>query len=165
MPNKVYAAPGTVLTIQSSGGDAVITPTSVSNGAGRISARLDRGAGSVPALYRWHCHFKTGASATVGRTLRLYLICSDSATGSAGTDGTFSESDQGVSSEDLLLNGQPISPVRVDQATTGPFNSSGLLEIRARYVQVAFWNDSAQAMSSTPADFAFTLTPEPDEIQ
>ena len=165
MPNKVYAAPGTALSFKSSGGDATITPTSVANGAGRLSARLDRGSASQPIVYRWWCRVKTASSATVGRTLRLYLACSETSTGSVDTDGTFDETDQAVSTEDRYRNCLMLGVVQADQAATGSFVASGLVEIRARYVQIGFFNDLNAALSGTASDFECRLIPQPDEIQ
>ena len=165
MANKVYAAIETPITVKSSGGDATITPTSVANGAGRISSRYDRGATSKPALYRLTCRFKTTASATLGRTLRLYAITADAATAGTYTDDTWTETDQAVSSEDLLRNSWPMGVVVCNAASVGPFAGSGLVEIRSRYVQFAFFNDTAQSMSATAGDFELVLTPVPDEIQ
>lgn len=165
MANKIYGAIETSITFKSASGDATITPTSVANGAGRLSTRYDRGATSKPTLYRWVCRFKTAAAAAIGRTLRLYAITAEASTGSTYTDGAFSESDQAVSSEDLYRNGIAVGIVQCDQATVGPFVASGLVELRGRYVQIGFFNDSAQAMSATATDFEFVLIPVPDDIQ
>lgn len=157
--------PGTALTFKSSGGSAVLTPTSVTTGAGRISARYDRGSGALPSWYQWDCTVKTAAAATIGRALRLYWAGANASTGAANTDGGFSESDQAVSSADLLRNLQPMGLVVADTtANPGTFVSRGLVEIRNRYIQVAFWNDLNATLSSTATDLVITLTPVPDSF-
>jgi len=52
MANKIYGAIETAVTFKESGGDAVITLKNLGYGAGRLSARYDRGAGSKPRLYK-----------------------------------------------------------------------------------------------------------------
>lgn len=153
--------PGTPIVFKSSGG-VLLTPTSITNGAGRISDRHDRGAGAKPLEYEWECSVKTAAAATIARTLRLFLIGSSAATGAAGTDGQFSHSDAALSAQDLLRNLTPIGLVQADTTSNpGTFTNRGFCFITARYIQAAIWNDLNATLSATASDFTLTLTPIP----
>lgn len=163
MANKVYYAQETVKSFKSSGGDAVITLTSLANAAGRISAVLDLGAGSKSGEYVWAMRTRVAVAPTVGAAVRVYL-----ATGLDGTweTGDFTAGDGAVSSEDLMKNLTLVGSVIADEAsTTKDFVRNGLLYIRARYIRVAIWNDMGQALSSTATDHEFFLFPVPTEIQ
>lgn len=163
MPNLIYAAPGTSIVFAASGGDAVITLASLADAAGRISAQFDRGSGSKPAIYRWQARTRANVSPVVGVVARIYLALGDDG---SFVMGDWSTADQAVSVETLLLNAQFLGSVAADIAnTTQDFVASGLVEIRSRYIQVAWWNAMGQALSSTAGNHEFRLTPYSDEIQ
>lgn len=162
MPNKIYHATEATKVFAASGGDAVFTPTSLANGAGRISAQLDLGAPPKAGEYRWLARARCAVAPTIGTTLRVYLVTSDG----AYADGAFAATDAAIASEDALRNATLLGVVVCDAAsTTKDFVRSGLLYLRARYVQVAWWNATGQALSATAADMAFSLTPVPSEVQ
>lgn len=151
---------GTAFTIKSSGGDAVITPTSVTTGAGRISARLDLGAFPRTEWFEVVAIFKTASAATAGNQIRIYAIGADAATGqgsTAYTDGYFSESDAAVSDEDTLRNGKQIGTVQADDTTV--FQVTLEFSHTRRYLQLGFWNASGQTLSGTATDCLFIVTP------
>jgi hypothetical protein len=164
MANNIYANPGTPITFQSSGGSAVLTPTSVAAGAGRISAQFDRGAGAQPALYRWRAFTKWLASPAVGDQLRLYLVTSDGTNQDGNGLGT---ADAAVASEaELSANCQQFGSVIAGAAASQTEAQSGFVEIRERYISVAIWDGSAtKALTATATDTAISLTPWPDQIQ
>lgn len=162
MANKVYTVRETPIVFAPSGGDVVFTPTSLANGAGRISAQLDRGSGAHATRYIWRARYRAAVAPTVGAVVRVYLVTSD------GTyaDGDLGTGDAAVSAEIDLGNARLIGAVAADAAsTTKDFVASGIVEAAARYLQVAWWNAIGQALSSTAGDQAMTLTPIPDEIQ
>lgn len=164
MPNKVYYAPETVKVFVGSGGDAVITLASLANAAGRISAQLDRGTGSLAAELRWQAKFKVAVAPAIGAGIRVYLITGQDST--TVLDGGFGTADAAVTPEDMLRNATLIGTVVCDEASnTKSFVRSGLIWVKARYLSIAVWNDSGQALSATSADCEIRLTPEPDEIQ
>ena len=161
--SQIKYNPGTAISFKSSGGDAAFTPTSVAAGAGRISAVYDRGAGVLVAPCRWQGRFRSGTNPAVGGVVRVYFI-----TGQDGTyqDGLFAAGDAAISSEDTLRNATMIGMIQADTAsTTKDFVKSGLIYVYARYIRVAFWNATSQALSATAADMEFTLQPMPDEAQ
>ena len=153
--------PGTPIIFKSTGG-VLLTPTSITSGAGRISDRHDRGAGALPLEYEWKCEVKTAAAATIGRTLRLFWIGSSAATGATGTDGRFSHSDAVLGAQDLLRNLNPMGIVQADNTSNpGTFVGRGICFLTARYIQAAIWNDLNATLSATATDFTLTLTPIP----
>lgn len=162
MPSKVYIAPETAITFKSTGGTVTFTPTSVANGAGRISDQHDRGSGSKPGRYRWRARTKFASALTVGNLMQIYLATSD------GTyvDGNLGTSDAGLSAVDKLRNLRPVGNVEADSTSSGEVQiASGIVWIYERYVSVVWWNAALIALSATAGDHEFTLEPIPDEAQ
>lgn len=162
MPNQVYYAPGTPVTFKASGGTVTFTPQNVATSAGRISAQWDRGAGSLPALFRWRAKTKAGAALAIGAKLEIYLVSSD------GTivDGNLGTSDAAFSAADKRINLQCIGTINADSTSNGePQQASGFVEIRERYVSIVWFNMFAQTLTNVAGDHEFILTPVPDEIQ
>jgi hypothetical protein len=159
---KIYETPGTVVTFRGTGGTVAITPQNEALGKGRISGQWNRGAGSLPARYKWRMKTRWAATPAGGDTLRIYLVSSDG----TNPDGTLSAADAELTSETPLLNNcqflGAVVAAGVDQVEV----SSGVCMIHDRYVQIAVWNGSAtKALTNTEADHVFTLTPIPDDIQ
>jgi hypothetical protein len=159
---EILTKPGTAVSFKSAGGDVTFTPTSVANGAGRISAQWDRGAGSKPALYLWRAKTKAAAALTAGNLLELYLAFGDG----TNVDANMGTADAAWSTGDKRRNLKRIGAVEADSTTNGePQHASGLVVITSRYVSVAWWNALGQALSGTAGDHEFTLTPHTPEIQ
>lgn len=162
MANKIYHAEESPIVFINSGGTVAFTPKSVANGAGRISAQWDRGAGSKSALYQWSAKTKWQATPTIGSRLRLYLAESDVA---AQIPGGLGAADAGVATEDLLRNCRFIGNVVVDRTSASEIDANGQVLIRARYVSLVWWNAGGAALTATDADHELRLTPKPWEIQ
>lgn len=163
MSNLIYALPGTPRIFAPSGGDTTFTPTSVANAAGRVSARWDRGTGAQPSIYRWQARARANVAPTVGNVVRVYLVLGEDGTFAPGALGT---ADAGITTEDDLLNAQLIGNMVADAAsTTRDFVAHGIVEIRSRYVQAAWWNALGQALHATGTNHEFVLTPYSDQIQ
>ena len=162
MPNKIYHAPETPIAFQESGGDVVLTFKNLGFGAGRVSARVDRGAGSMPGLYRWRAVVQWEDNPVAGEAARFHLITSD------GTlaDGVAGTADAAITAGQLT-NTDLIGLV-LAQAAAGSVNNvaSGTFEILDRYFSIAVWNASA-AKNFKNADNVskIILTPVPPEIQ
>lgn len=164
MANEIYQLPGTTITFKASGGDVTFTPTSVSNGAGRISAQYDRGSGAKPGLYRWEAITKAAAGLAVGAALEISLATAH--VSSSQIDGNQSTSDAAFSATDKRRNLQYVGSVVADSTSSGEIQTaSGLVFITARYISVVWWNAFGQALSSTAGDHVFTLTPYAPQIQ
>lgn len=162
MANKIYRAIETALTFCDSGGDAAITLQNLAFGAGRVSARYDRGSGSKPRLYRWRGVFQFETAPIVGEQIEVYLFESD------GTymDGTLGTSNAALSSA-KRNNGELIGVVVVDTTSTATdIIGSGYCLISDQYISVGVWNASAgDNLKNTANANRIILTPVPDEIQ
>lgn len=166
MANAIFLKRGTQLTIKSSGGTAAITPTSVADGAGRISARLDLGSFPRADAVEVVAILKTASAPTTGKVARIYAIGSEASTGqgsTAFTDGYFSASDAAISDEDTLRNTTLLGSVQADEQTV--FQKTFTFVPTRQYLQIAFWNAFGVAMSSTAADCQFLVTPLYYEVQ
>lgn len=162
MANLIYQNEEAEITWLASGGDNVLTLTSVGAGAGRQGALHDFGVGARAYLFVWRAWVKFATTPVVGDQVQVYLKTSD---------GTHPDNDDGagdaaVSAEDKLKNLDLIGQIIVDEASTTPeFVASGVVQIPERSVGPVFWNASADALSGTAGDHGFSLTPVPAEIQ
>jgi hypothetical protein len=162
MPTKVYVAQETPTTFKASGGTVLFTPTSLANGAGRISTQWDRGSSSRPAAFLARARYKCATAPAVGNLLEVYLAMGD------GTyiDGNLSAVDAAVAAADKRRNLRWIMNVVADTASTSEIMvAERMIWLPSRYVSVVWWNALGVALSSTAADMEFTLTPVPDEVQ
>jgi len=162
MTAKAYILPETAITFQASGGTVLFTPTSLAAGAGHQSAQHDFGASARVFMFdaRAYCKFTT--TPIVGEVIDVYLKTSDG-THIDNDDGT---TDAAVSAEEKLRNLTWIGSIMVDEAsTTVKFVMSTPVSIRARYVQVVFWNRTVDAVSATAADNGFVLNPTTMQAQ
>ncbi len=164
MPSLIYQVNESTITFRASGGSAVFTPTSLAAGAGRQGALHDLGSADRARWFHWRAFTKFITTPVVGEIIRLYLKTSDG-TNPDNDDGT---GDAAVSAEDKLRNLHYIGRIVVDEASTTPtFVASSLIPIAisAQHVAPVWWNETADALSSTAADHGFDLLPVPDEIQ
>ncbi len=163
MPTKILARRESEIVWKSTGGDELITLTSLANGAGRQGARHDLyGAlGAKAERYEWRLAFQLTGTPTVRDIVRVYLKTWDE-------DGGRGDNDDGtgdivVSAEDKLRNLYQIGQVVVDQASVVEMVGSGVVrDLISRYVSPVIWNE-AIAFSATAADHEFSLTPVPPE--
>lgn len=137
--NLVYRDIGTAVTFCESGGDVAITLLNLAAGAGRLSARYDRGAGDKPVLHMWQGKFQFESAPVVGETVEIYLFESD---------GTLADGGVGTSDAALTagqkLNGKLLGVVLAQTTDTATdFIASGVCEIWQRYYSVGVWNASA----------------------
>lgn len=162
MPNKIYYTPETAITFKDSGGSAVLTLQNLGFGAGRISARYDRGAGAKPMRHRWTGAFQFETAPAIGETIEIYLSASDG----AYADGTVGTSDAALTS-DKRRNLKLIGTVVVDTTLTGTdIVRSGTCEIASRYISTGVWNASnGDNLKNTANTSMVILEPIPDEIQ
>jgi hypothetical protein len=162
MANKIYRALETALSFRDSGGDAVLTLQNLAYGAGRVSARYDRGAGSKAARHEWRAVVQYETAPALGEQVEIYLFESD------GTyvDGNIGTSDAALTS-DKRRNGKLIGVVAVDTTSvTTNIIASGMCSIYARYFSIGVWNASAgDNLENTANASQIIITPMPDEIQ
>jgi len=162
MPNKIYSATETAIVFKDSGGDAVITTTNLGFGAGRISARYDRGAGSKPRLYKWRGVMQWENNPVAGEVVEIVLAESD------GTlaDGVVGTADAALTAGQKMNLGL-VGIVRAQAATGSVDNiASGYCLISERYFSVGVWNGSAAKNLKNTANVSYLVfTAVPDEVQ
>ena len=163
MPSKVYRATETPIVFRDSGGDVVITLNNLGFGAGRVSARYDRGAGSQAEPHEVIGVFQFATAPALGEAIELYLFQSD------GTymDGTLGTADD-VLTADKRRNGILIGAVIVDTTSTATNIIARFqnVSITSRYYSIGVWNASAGDNLNNSANTSRVIvTPMPPEAQ
>ena len=161
MANKVYTAFETPITFQDSGGSAVITLNNLATAAGRISARYDRGAGSIATWYLCRVTVQLATTGTLGEQVEVYISTSD------GThpDGEIGTADAALTT-DKRRNLKFVGFVYADQtATNTDMTGSFLVQIPTRYFSVGIWNATTDNLRATANSSLISFTPVVDEIQ
>lgn len=162
MANKIYRATETAIVFTDTGGDHVITANELANGAGRVSARRDRGAGSIARLHEVKVIIQYNATVVVGAPVEIYLFTSD------GTyaDGTVGTADAAFLT-DKRRNGILIGVVLADQtlATVDTVATFQDVPISSRYYSIGLWNGSGVSLKASNGASRIIVTPMPDEIQ
>lgn len=161
MPNLIYQNEEAAITWLSTGGTNLFTPTSLASNAGRQGAMHDFGVAARPRLFVWRGWIKPGATRVVGEIVEWYIKTSDG-THPDNDDGT---GDIALSAADKLRNLKMIGIIQIDENAAVEMVASGEIEISARYVAPVIYNRTANSLSTTAADFGFSLTPVPDEVQ
>lgn len=160
--NKVYRAIETPISFRDSSGDVVLTLQNLGFGAGRVSARYDRGAGSKPRRHIVRAVMQFETAPIVGETVEIYLFESD------GTyaDGTVGTSDAALTSV-KRNNGALIGCVVVETTSTATdIVASFPIDINERYYSIGVWNASAgDNLENTANASRVIVTAVPDDIQ
>jgi hypothetical protein len=169
MSSNLFFTVGTTKKWKSSGGDAVITFTSVTNAAGRLGGQLDLGdllAANTAARagwYRWYAKTKCQATGLViGNTIDLYWAGWNVDASGAATDpdGNVGASDAAFATAALLNNLKLAGSVVVDSlAGSTVLAKSGIVFLPYRYVSPVLWNGSGATASATATDTEIWLTP------
>lgn len=165
MANLIYVNEEAAITWRNTGGTNVFTPTSLGTGAGRQGAMHDLGAGARSLEFAWRAFIKPGATRVVGESVRIYIKTGSGATAGARPDNDDGTGDIVVSAEDKLRNLDQIGTLIIDENAAVEMVKSGYILLPHRWVAPIFWNATANALSTTAADFGFDLTPTPRELQ
>lgn len=163
MTNKIYRALETPIVFRDSGGDVVITLQNLAFGAGRVSARYDRGAGSLSLLHEVIGVFQFETAPALGEQVEIFIFQSD------GTymDGTLGTSDAALTT-DKRRNGMFVGSVVADTTATATDIIARFqnVPISSRYYSIGIWNASAgDNLENTANASRIIVTPMPDEIQ
>lgn len=161
MANKVYTAFETPITFGDSGRTYVITLQNLATGAGRISARADRGAGSIATWYRCRVTIQLETAGAVGEQVEIYVSTSDG----TNPDGEIGTADAALTT-DKRRNLQYIGSVYVD-TTSVTTNMTGSFDVKitTRYFSVGVWNGTTDNLENTANACLISFTPVVDEIQ
>lgn len=173
MTQNIFDTVGTPKIWKSSGGDGVLTFTSVANAAGWLGDRVDLGAILAASFaratwFRWDAKSKFQATGlVVGNTLDHYLSRWNDDVTPGDPDGNVGASSAAFSAGlNGLKNLKYIGSSIVDStagATT--FTGSGFVCIPFRYVSPIWWNATGATASATATDFQFRLTPWNPQLQ
>lgn len=165
MANKIYNHPETAITWRASGGDLVLTLTSLGTSAGRQGAAKDFGSTTARSRrFVWRAFVKLASSPTptVGDVIDIYVKTGDG-THRDNDDGT---GDLALSHVDKLNNLRWIGAIIIDEASATPeFSASGVIEVDAQEFFPVIYNGTNNALSSTAGDHGFDLKPVPPEVQ
>jgi hypothetical protein len=170
LPDNALIQTGTEIVFKSSGGDAAITMTSVSNGAGRQSVKADFGA-TRARYYDVFAEVELAATPTAGNLIDVYLNPSGSATAGtdnlancSGTDASYAgySSNLTASVPQLQYVG---SLVCTAQATaTVQVGYVGRVQVPQRYGSIVVVNNSGAAFHSSATNVRFRFVPVADTI-
>lgn len=149
-----YQTQGTDILWTSSGGDEVLTLTSLANGDGRAGDEHDFGA-NFPQFIRVEIELDFNVAPTAGEIVNLFWASSKDGT---NYDGECSGSDAAYNDEDDLRRLTLIKSL-VCTNDTDSQRASGLLRLPARYGLPVVSNQSGQALTSTGTDQKVTVTP------
>lgn len=167
LPDSFKVSPGTALTVKASGGDAAITLASLANGNGtstgaRQAVTLDMGA-NWARRWRISCDFEFAATPTAGNSVNLFASWhSASGAGRAGTTGTDAAYSGYSSNSDATLKQAEFlgAFICTSQATTTVQKAFiGVIEPKARYLNLVVDNRSGAAFHTTGTNQLITLTP------
>ena len=159
-----YTLPGSPITFA----DSAQTPTAtwtlsaLASGAGRLSARYDRGAGAGPSVWEMRCKVSLTGTVTVGQTLELYLATSDG----TDADGALGTADASLASDkrrNLLFVGVLVT----DQTTTNVTMTASFRNIYLpqRYFSLAIWNNTSLPIETSTSKHRCQMTPVPIQMQ
>lgn len=162
MANKIYTAIETAITFQDSGGSAVITLNNLAANVGRVSARYDRGAGSIASRYLLRGVFDKGVAGVVGQIINMYIFTSDG----TNADGTVGTADAALTANQALNCFDRPYPVVVNTTSTSvKITQSFIVEIPTRYFSIGVMNSLIGLLRASANVCTISLTPIPDEIQ
>jgi hypothetical protein len=160
MANEILQKQGTDVVWTSSGGDEVITLTSLANGDGRAGDEHDFGATHAPRV-RVSLEVDFNVAPTAGLTMDVYWSSSHDGT---DYDGECSGADAAYNSEDDMKRLHYVGSL-VASNDTDPQRASWVLFLPARYGLPVVSNQSGQALTATGTDQIVTVTPLIDEVQ
>ena len=158
-----YVSPGTAKVF----GDSAQTPdvtwtlSALASGAGRISARFDKGSGAQPALWELKCRLQLTGTNVVGASVEFYISPSDG----TNPDGEIGTADAALTTDkrrDLTLAGVLV----VDQTTTNTtMTRSFQVYVPNRYFSLGVWNATTLPFKTDTAVHRCTATPMVPQMQ
>lgn len=160
--NKVYSAFGAAKAFMVAGGDVALPVQNLANNAGAFSAQLNLGVSPRPTAYYWRATTKIPSAPTANTTIDIYAIWGDNSN-NTNVDGGYNNAGGATGS---LQNLKRIGSIIVEAASANiVLNASGYCLIPSQYVQIAWFNNSGQALANTNTDHAFILSSIADDIQ
>lgn len=171
MANKNYAVTESTLwfvpATATQAEDAIFEVDGLGAGAGQQSAQLDLGTTARSQLYEWRAFVQFATTPVLKERIDIYLkTAGSSSSATAHPDNDDGTGDAAVSAINKLDNLHLLGSIIVDEAAANiEMVASDFIEIRARAVQIVFWNATADAFTTDVNESGFMLTPVPDELQ
>jgi hypothetical protein len=157
----VYRGIGSPIRFKDTDATYTLILNNLATVAGRISDRWDRGAGSLPMLYRWKGVFQFETAPVVGEWVEILKSESDG----TNEDGNVGTADAALTAGQKL-NCKLIGIVKVQTTDANvDFIASGICMIYERYVSVGVWNATADNLAAHDDVSWIEFTPMYDEIQ
>ncbi len=169
MTAKVFQIGAADITWLDSGGDEVLTLTSLGAGAGRQGARHDFGVITTARehLFDWWFFMKFATVPVVDEVVDIYWKSYHQAGVHALNDD--GDGDDAVSAKDKLKNLIFLGSLIVDEASLKPECATATkgdpIWLPHRFGMPVIWNDTADAFSATAAEHGFILTPVVPQAQ
>jgi hypothetical protein len=161
MANKIYTVFETAITFKNTGGTVAMNLRNLAAATGRVSAQLDRGAGSIATRYYLHVKLEKGVAGVVGEAVLVYVFTSDG----TDIDGTVGSTDAALTTNQAL-DAFLVLPVIVNTtATNTAITQSFLVEIPSRYISMGLMNSTTGLLRDTDGSSLITLIPIADEVQ
>ena len=160
MTNEILVKQDTTIVWTSSGGDEVITLTSLGSTVGRMGDEHDFGA-TFPSRVRIELSVDWGVAPTAGHRIDVYWSSSQDG---VDYDGECTGSDGVYSSSDDMRRLQPVGSLFASN-DTDPQRASWVIFLPARYGLPVVYNGSTQALTGTGTDQTVKVTSLIDEQQ
>lgn len=149
-----YQTQGTSIVWTSSGGDEVLTLTSLADAAGRAGDEHDFGA-NHPEMVNVTVVLDPNAAPTAGL---FFIICWAASIDGTNYDGECTGSDAAYSSEPDLRRLHHVGTL-ICTNDTDPQRASWAFRLPARYGLPVIFNKSGQVLTATGTDQIVTVTP------
>lgn len=141
--------------------DATLTLSALASGAGRRSARFDRGAGAIASLYEWRLNWSLTGTNVLLAAAEIWIFTSDGTT----ADGNIGTTDAALTSGERNA-GKLAGLALVTQTTTNTvMSSSGYIWVPSRYITMGVWNATTLPFQTSTTLHQLYLTPVPDQAQ
>lgn len=169
-PSKQYTTPGVPYTFADAGqtpaGGGTLVQMTFSNlptQQGRVSTRIDKGAGAQPSIWEARCRISLTGTNVLGQDLQYYIASSDG----TDIDNGLSATDANFTSVDSRRNLRYIGSLVVYQTTTNTtmYASFNGIYIPSRYFSVVIFNNTTLSTETSTTKHRCVLTPQPFEMQ
>ena len=156
---------GTAIVLKNTGGDAVLTLTSLATVSYRQGAKFDLGA-NPEEMYVVRLKTAFAVAPTAGGALQVWIAGSPHATaanenpaGLSGADAAYTGYNANAAASAAQLHQSFVGQIATVALTDGQLADVGIFRPLHRYAIPLFYNGGSQALSSTAADHEIALYP------
>lgn len=141
--------------------DATLTMSALASGAGRVSARYDRGAGAIATVYEWRLVWSLTGTNILNAAAEIWVFPSNG----TNADGVVGTADAALTTGQRNA-GKPAGLALVTQtATNTVMVSSQYIWVPSRYISLGVWNATTLAFQTSTSLHQLYLVPVPDAAQ